>query len=61
MKLQIILKILYTVFILYFHMFNNINKLIDYLLFVGMLKKLKAKQKELFQRKKLLLLYIYSK
>ena len=59
MKLQIILKILYTVFILYFHMFNNINKLIDYLLFVGMLKKLMAKQKELFQRKKLLL-YIYS-
>lgn len=48
MKLQIILKILYTVFILYFHMFNNINKLIDYLLFVGMLKKLMTKQKELF-------------
>lgn len=60
MKLQIILKILYTVFILYFHMFNNINKLIDYLLFVGMLKKLMAKQKELFQRKNYYY-YIYSK
>ena len=35
---------LYIVFILYFHMFNNINKVIDYLLFVGMLKKLMAKE-----------------